>query len=94
MMQMRPMDYFSERRLQDVLGFSIWAFGFVVIGMNAIAVYMGVHLVSFRNIGGVFVEGLEKYTGNWYPLIYALAGFAVVWLILWWMYRKKSFIKI
>jgi predicted acyltransferase len=78
----------------DVLGFRIWAFGFVVIGMNAIAVYMGVHLVSFRNIGGVFVEGLEKYTGNCYPLILALAGFAVVWLILWWMYRKKSFIKI
>jgi predicted acyltransferase len=78
----------------DVLGFRIWAFGFVVIGMNAIAVYMGVHLISFRNIGGVFVEGLEKYAGNWYSLIHALAGFAVVWLILWWMYRKKSFIKI
>jgi predicted acyltransferase len=78
----------------DVLGFRKWAFGFVVIGMNAIAVYMAVHLVNFRNIGGVFVQGLEKYTGNWYPLIYALAGFAVVWLILWWMYRKKTFIKI
>ena len=78
----------------DVLGFKIWAFGFIVIGMNAIAVYMAVHIVNFRNIGGVFVEGLEKYSGNWYPLIHAAAGFAVVWLILWWMYRKKSFIKI
>ena len=78
----------------DVLGFRIWAFGFVVIGMNAITVYMAVHLVNFRNLGGVFVGGLEKYTGNWYPLIYALTGFAIVWLILWWMYRKKTFIKI
>ncbi|OHB62377.1 MAG: hypothetical protein A2168_00435 [Planctomycetes bacterium RBG_13_50_24] len=78
----------------DVLGFRKWAFGFVVIGSNAIAVYMATHLINFRNIGGVFVEGLEKYAGNWYPLIYATAGFAVVWLILWWMYRKKSFIKI
>lgn len=78
----------------DVLGFRKWAFGFVVIGMNAIAVYMATHLVNFRNIGGVFVGGLEKYTGNWYPLIYALAGFAVVWLILLWLYRKKTFIKI
>ena len=78
----------------DVLGFRKWAFGFVVIGMNAIAVYMATHLINFRNIGGVFVEGLEKYAGNWYSLIYALAGFAVVWLILWWMYRKKTFIKI
>jgi len=78
----------------DVLGFRKSAFGFVVIGMNAIAVYMGTHLINFRNIGGAFVEGLEKYSGNWYPLIYALTGFAVVWLILWWMYRKKTFIKI
>jgi predicted acyltransferase len=78
----------------DVLGFRKWAFGFVVIGTNAIAVYMATHLINFRNIGGVFVRGLEKYTGNWYSFIYALAGFAVVWLILWWMYRKKTFIKI
>jgi predicted acyltransferase len=78
----------------DVLGFRKWAFGFVVIGTNAIAVYMAVHIINFRNIGGVFVRGLEKYAGNWYPFIYALAGFAVVWLILWWMYRKKTFIKI
>ena len=78
----------------DVLGFRKWAFGFVVIGTNAIAVYMATHLIDFHNIGGVFVGGLEKYAGNWYPFIYALAGFAVVWLILWWMYRKKTFIKI
>jgi predicted acyltransferase len=78
----------------DVLGFRKWAFGFVVIGTNAIAVYMAVHLINFRNIGGVFVGGLEKYTGSWYQIIYAVAGFAVVWLVLWWMYRKKTFIKI
>ena len=78
----------------DVLGFRRWAFGFVVIGTNAIAVYMAVHIINFRNIGGVFVGGLEKYAGNWYPFIYATAEFAIVWLILWWMYRKKTFIKI
>lgn len=78
----------------DVLGFRKWAFGFVVIGTNAIAVYMAVHIVNFRNIGGVFVDGLEKYIPNWYPFIHSLAGFAIVWLILWWMYRKKTFIKI
>lgn len=78
----------------DVLGLKKWAFGFIVIGTNAIAVYMATHLVNFRNIAGVFVQGLEKYTGNWYPLISALAGFILVWLILWWMYRKKTFIKI
>jgi hypothetical protein len=62
--------------------------------MNAIAVYMATHLINFRRIGAVFVRGLEKYSGNWYALIYASTGFAIIWLILWWMYRKKSFIKI
>jgi predicted acyltransferase len=78
----------------DVLGFKKWSFGFLVIGMNAIAVYMATHLINFRRIGAVFVRGLEKYSGNWYALIYASTGFAIIWLILWWMYRKKSFIKI
>ncbi len=78
----------------DVWGLKKWAFGFVVIGMNAIAVYMATHLINFRNIGGVFVDGLEKFTGDWFGFIRAVAGFIVVWLLLWWMYRKKSFIKI
>ncbi|UCC97175.1 MAG: DUF5009 domain-containing protein [Phycisphaerales bacterium] len=78
----------------DVWGLKKWSFGFVVIGSNAIAVYMATHLVSFRSIGGVFVDGLEPYVGNWLVFIRAVAGFAIVWLILWWMYRKKSFIKI
>jgi predicted acyltransferase len=78
----------------DVWGLKKWSYGFVVIGANAIAVYMATHLISFRNIGEVFVGGLEKYTGNGYALIQAVAGFVVVWLILWWMYRKKTFIKI
>jgi predicted acyltransferase len=78
----------------DVWGLKKWSFGFVVIGTNAIAVYMATHLISFRNIGGIFVDGLKPYTGNWFALIQAVAGFAIVWLILWWMYRKESFIKI
>jgi predicted acyltransferase len=78
----------------DVLGFKLWAYGFIVIGTNAIAVYMAVQIVNFRNIAGNFVRGLEKYTGDWYLLIYNSAGFVLIWLILWWMYRKKTFIKI
>ncbi len=80
--------------LIDVWGLKKWSFGLVVIGTNAIAVYMATHLISFRNIGDVFVGGLKPYTGNWFALIQAVAAFVVVWLILLWMYRKKSFVKI
>ncbi len=78
----------------DVWGFKKWAFGFVVIGMNAIAVYMATRVFNFRNIGYIFVGGLEKWCGPWNGFIQAVAGFVVVWLILLWMYRKKTFIKI
>ncbi|UCG59664.1 MAG: DUF5009 domain-containing protein [Phycisphaerales bacterium] len=78
----------------DVLGFRKWAFGFIVIGMNAIAVYMVTRVFDFRGIGDIFVGGLEKWTGDAHDLVRAVAGFAVLWLILWWMYRKRSFIKI
>ena len=78
----------------DVWGFKKWAFGFVVIGMNAIAVYMSIQLFNFRQIGNIFVGGLSDRLGDWNSLVQAIAAFAVIWLILYWMYRKKTFIKI
>jgi predicted acyltransferase len=78
----------------DVWGFKKWSFPFVVIGMNAIAVYVATHLFDFSKIGNVFVGGLAKYLGSWNDFVQALAALTVVWLILYWMYRKKTFIKI
>jgi predicted acyltransferase len=78
----------------DVWGFKKWSFPFVVIGMNAIAVYVATHLFDFSIIGNVFVGGLSKYLGSWNEFVQALAALAVVWLILYWMYRKRTFIKI
>lgn len=78
----------------DVWKFKKWAYGFVVIGTNAIFVYMVTHLINFRSIAGRFVVGLDQFVGPWKDFIHAVAGFALVWLILYWMYRKKTFIKV
>ena len=83
----------------DVWGFKKWAFGFVVIGSNAIAVYMLTRSsitrhFDFRKIGDIFVTGLDRWVGDWGGLIHAVAGFTALWLVLWWMYRKKLFIRI
>ncbi|MBP7933201.1 MAG: DUF5009 domain-containing protein [Phycisphaerae bacterium] len=80
--------------LIDVWGLRRWAFVFMVIGMNAIAVYMANMLFDFRRIADIFVGGLGKWTGSWQDLIRAAGGFAVVWLILLYMYRKKTFVKV
>ena len=78
----------------DVRGFRKWAFGFVVLGMNSIAVYVANEVFDFRTVGNVFVGHLLPHLGNWDRLVEASVAFAVVWLILYWMYRKKEFIRI
>jgi len=78
----------------DVLRLRFLAFFFVVIGMNAIAVYMATHVFDFRHLGDIFVGGLAKWTGDWQDFVRATAAFVILWLILFYMYRKKTFIKI
>jgi len=78
----------------DVWGLRKWAFGFVVIGMNAIAVYMAVHVFDFKHVGNIFVGGLAEWLGDWNYFVQEVAAFVVIWLILYWMYREKTFIKI
>jgi len=80
--------------LIDVKAFKKWAFGFMVIGMNAIAVFTASRVFDAYQIGRVFVGGLSKWCGQWHGLINVATGLMVIWLVLWWMYRKKIFIKI
>ncbi len=78
----------------DVRGYRKWAFGFVVIGMNSIAVYFATQVFDFRQVGNVFVGHLLPRLGNWGGLVEAFAAFAVVWAVLYWMYRRKEFVRI
>lgn len=79
----------------DVRGYSKWAFFFVVFGVNSIAIYMMAHLFDFSLIGNIFVGGLSSlFAPNVHDFIQAVAAMAVMWLIMYWMYRKKTFIKI
>lgn len=78
----------------DVWGVRRWAFGFVVIGVNAIAVYMVTRLFDFRIVSDIFVEGTERFLGSGYTLVRGTAGFALIWGILYFLYRRRIFIKI
>ncbi|MBS0000724.1 MAG: hypothetical protein KFF73_17210 [Cyclobacteriaceae bacterium] len=78
----------------DVWGYQKWASVFVVIGSNAIAVYVATRLFDFTLIGYVFVGGLSSCLGRWGNFVQELAAVTIIWLILYWMYRKKTFIKI
>ncbi|MFL6351602.1 MAG: acyltransferase family protein [Bryobacteraceae bacterium] len=82
----------------DFKGYRKWAFPLVVIGMNSIAAYMMAHLFedfiasSFRiHLGEsafqIFGTALE-------PLMLGAAVLLTYWVFLFWMYRRKIFLKI
>lgn len=84
--------------LIDMKGWRRWAFWLVVIGMNSIAIYCLVHLIdgfvleSFkvhfgRNVFQVLGEGNSTLLSGGTALL-------VFWLILYWMYRRKIFLRI
>jgi heparan-alpha-glucosaminide N-acetyltransferase len=75
-----------------------WAFPLVVVGMNSIAAYCIAHLfedfvqVALRKHIG---KGFYLLLGKPYePFVFGLTTLFVFWLMLYWMYRKKIFIRI
>lgn len=78
----------------DVKGYRRWAFVFAVIGMNSIAAYTATMLFSFKQIGNIFVGSLLPRIRPWDGLVEASAAFVVVWLLLYWMHRTRTFLKL
>jgi predicted acyltransferase len=75
-----------------------WAFPLIVIGMNSIAAYCIAHLFEgfvADNIQTHLGQDLFRYFGADYePLVRGATVLAVYWLILFWMYRSRLFLKI
>jgi len=78
----------------DVLGYKKWVFPFTVIGMNSLAVYMATEIFDFKKIGNVFVGQLLTRVGRWDEVLVSSTALAIIWLILYWMYRTRSFVKL
>ena len=84
--------------LTEVKGYRRFAFPLIVIGMNSIAAYLIAHLFegfiesSFRiHLGQQIFAVLGP---NIEPLIRGIAILSVFWVILYWMYRRKLFLRI
>jgi predicted acyltransferase len=79
----------------DVWGLRRWAFPFVVIGANSLAAYMAWQLgnSAFYHVAQVLLGGLGQYVGPWQGAVLAAGAFGGLWLLLWYMYRNKTFIR-
>lgn len=79
----------------DMLKFQKWAFFLVVVGMNSLTIYMIYRFVNFRHTSRLLFEGLYKPLGeNWQPVMESLGALVLVWLFLYFLYRKKIFFKV
>lgn len=77
----------------DVRGWRRWSFPLVVIGVNALAAYMLPTIVPVSRIVGTFTKPAAASLGNAGPILSAGGVFFVGWLILFWMYRRRIFLK-
>jgi predicted acyltransferase len=80
--------------LIDVFGWRRWAFPFIVIGMNAITIYVAYRFIPFRQIAEAIVGGLASHLGATGPFVVALTTVLLVWLLLYHLYRQKIFLRI
>jgi predicted acyltransferase len=85
-------------QLIDVLGRRRWAFPLVVIGTNSIAAYC-----LYELFARALAEDLKRHLGAaafrsfgdaYAPFLLGAAVVLVLWLILFWMYRRRIFLRI
>jgi heparan-alpha-glucosaminide N-acetyltransferase len=82
----------------DVVRKGRWSFPLVVVGMNSIAAYLLAHgfdaYVQKNLVTHLRPATFRVFGAAYEPLLLGGATLAILWLILWWMYRRKLFLKI
>lgn len=79
----------------DVLGYKKWAFFFKVIGMNSILIYMSGHFIKWSYTNNGFFKWLGQLAGEPYGAVLMAITFVLVkWLFLYYLYQKKTFLKV
>ena len=81
--------------LIDVKGHVAWSFVFRVIGMNSITIYMFHRLFDLKYTSRRFLLGVSNMVPSEWSEPVIIAGAAVIgWLAMYWLYRKKIFIRV
>lgn len=82
----------------DVRGKRNWSFPLLVIGMNSIAAYCMAHLfdgfISKALRTHLGPSAFKAFGGPYEPLLHGAGVLLVLWLLLFWMYRRKLFLRI
>lgn len=77
----------------DVQGYKKWTYFFVVIGMNAITIWVAQGLIDFEFTAHKLFLGFSKYLGIIAPVFLAFSVLMIKWLFLWFLYKRNIFLK-
>jgi len=77
----------------DVKEYKKWTFFLVVIGMNAITIWVGQRLIDFEFTANALFMGFSKYLGILAPIFLTFSVLSLKWLFLWFLYRRRIFLK-
>ena len=79
----------------DVLEWRKWAFFFKLFGMNVIVIYLVREFIDFRYTYNLtFGLAAKFFPGLWGNLYATLSWLFMEWALLYFLYRKKIFVKI
>jgi predicted acyltransferase len=79
----------------DVLKFQSWTFFFQVIGMNSLTIYVAYHFIDFEHTSHALFAGLyAPVPEQFHDALEALGALVLVWSMMYFLYKKKIFIKI
>jgi predicted acyltransferase len=79
----------------DVLGYKKWAFFFKVIGMNSILIYISSHFIKWTYTNTSLFGWLGQLIGDPYNVVVMAITFVLVkWLFLYYLYQKKTFLRV
>ncbi|NQU51333.1 MAG: DUF5009 domain-containing protein [Bacteroidetes bacterium] len=73
---------------------SKWAFYFRVIGMNSIFIYLFTRIVDVKSITEFFLGWLANPLGENGDLLIVIGGLTLIGLLLFYMYKKKIFLRV
>lgn len=79
----------------ELRGWKRWTFPFVVVGMNSIAIYLLDQTVAGWITSTLKIHlGQDIFSGPYGIFWQRCAVLLVLWLVCWWMYRRKIFLRI
>ncbi|HLK13672.1 MAG TPA: DUF5009 domain-containing protein [Fimbriimonadaceae bacterium] len=80
--------------LVDVKGYRKLALPLIVIGANAILIYLLTAVVDFSSVAGFFLGGFANRLPHYKELILACGALLAEWLLLYFLYRKQVFVRV